>query len=164
MTFNPLFLAADERPAPRLSRVLGYAGLLPFLAGAVYLTAAAFRFADAQAVALATMALVVYGALILSFLGGVRWGIAVVGARVDGAVFAWSVIPALGGWVATLLAPNWGLLLLACGFLIQGGWDYRAGEDGTLPQWYVTLRRRLTVIVVASLLVAAGSLLILLGP
>ncbi|WP_425088263.1 DUF3429 domain-containing protein [Stappia sp.] len=163
MTFQSADSAVEKRPAPRLSRMLGYAGLLPFLAGALYLTAAAFRLVDAQFAAFATLALTVYGAVILSFLGGVRWGIAVASARAEAGVFVWSVMPSLGGWVAVLLPPSWGLLMLACGFLLQGGWDLHAGEKGTLPQWYVRLRRRLTVVVVASLLVAAGSLLILLA-
>ncbi|SDT94098.1 DUF3429 domain-containing protein [Stappia sp. ES.058] len=163
MTFEPADPVGPDHRSPRFSRELGYAGLIPFIAGAVCLTAAAFRFVEAKDLpAFAAMALVVYGAVILSFLGGVRWGIAVATARADARVFVWSVAPSLGGWCAALLPPSWGLLVLACGFLLQGGWDLYAGESGTLPQWYVTLRRRLTVIVVASLLVSAASLLILL--
>lgn len=163
VTFQPADAFFQKPRAPRLSRALGYAGLLPFLTGAIYLTAAAFRLVDAQFLAFATMALIVYGAVILSFLGGVRWGVAVATVRTDGGVFCLSVVPSLAGWVAVLLPPSWGVLLLAGGFLLQGGWDIHAGEKGTLPQWYARLRRRLTVVVVASLLVAAGSLLILLG-
>ena len=50
-------------------RLLGYGGAVPFLGGAILLTS------DSQLPGIETRtALLYYGAVILSFLGGLQWG------------------------------------------------------------------------------------------
>ncbi len=66
--------AADTVRTPIIALVLGYAGLLPFLSLAVIATL------SDQAV-LAGQLLVAYSAIILSFLGGIRWGLTAVRAQ-----------------------------------------------------------------------------------
>ena len=67
----------DRKEIPGVARLLGYAGLLPFL-----LTAALMWFAtDAGIAATAHKMLIAYGAIILSFLGGIRWGLCIGPAR-----------------------------------------------------------------------------------
>ena len=58
---------------PSAARWLGFGGLLPFAATASLALYPALSLND-----IATRALLAYGAVILSFLGGVRWGIAIV--------------------------------------------------------------------------------------
>lgn len=131
---------------PRAALWLGLAGLLPFaaaiLAGA--LLAAPFH-------ELAHRALIGYGAVILSFLGGVRWGVAMV---VDSPAelfprLGFSVLPALGGWTALLLPTAEGLMLLALGFALMLFADRRFTAA---PGWYRRLRLPLSVGAICALM------------
>lgn len=93
-------------PGPSAAaRVLGVAGLLPFIAGAaaVWLLGPQDR--------LPAVALLAYAALIASFLGGIHWGLAMRDSSADAAQLLWGVSPSLLGWLALVLPPRWGLLL-----------------------------------------------------
>jgi hypothetical protein len=91
------------------ARVLGLAGLLPFIAGA-----AALALLDAPGLrAWAGTALAAYGALIATFLGGIHWGLAMRGVQPVGMRLGWGVSPSLLAWVALLLPVGPGLWLLA---------------------------------------------------
>ncbi len=148
------------QPGPAVAVRLGYAGLLPFVFTAVYLGFAAMPGADLPFVETLAHATAVYGAVILSFLGGVRWGIAMAGRQRGMREFVLSVLPSLLGWGAALLPPVAAMGVLAGGFLMQAGWDQRAAIKGSLPLWYATLRRRLSMVVTVALLVAASGLLL----
>jgi hypothetical protein len=69
------------------------------------------------------MALVNYGAVILSFVGALHWGFAMtvqdMSAEQGRDRFIWSVIPALIAWIATLLLMPLGCLLLVIGFVVH---------------------------------------------
>jgi hypothetical protein len=118
---------------------LGLAGLLPFAAAAA---GAHLLPPDQQGLAL--RALLAYGAVILSFLGGVRWGLAIRDAEAGALLprLAWSVTPSLLGWVALLLPAAPGLALLAAGFAAALLADLRASEA---PGWYRRLRLPLSL-------------------
>lgn len=148
------------QPGPVVAVRLGYAGLLPFVFGSVYLCLAALPGAELPFAGTVADATAVYGAVILSFLGGVRWGIAMAGRQRGLREFVYSVLPSLVGWVAALLPPAAAMAVLAAGFLMQGGGDQRAAANGSLPLWYAALRRRLSAAVTATLLVAAAGLLL----
>jgi len=148
------------QPGPAVAVRLGYAGLLPFVFGAAYLGLSAIPGTELPFARTVAYATAVYGAVILSFLGGVRWGIAMAGRQRGMREFAYSVLPSLVGWVAALLPPVVAMAVLAGGFLMQGGGDQRAAAKGALPLWYAALRRRLSVAVTLSLLVAAAGLLL----
>ena len=60
-------------------------------------------------------ALVGYGAIILSFMGGVLWGLEVSQGRSQ-AAYAVSIVPALVAVAAMLSPATYGILLLLCGF------------------------------------------------
>jgi hypothetical protein len=83
-----------------------------------------------------------YGASILSFLGGIQWGLAV--ARPDGAGLAvrlaLSVVPSLAAWLALLLPVRPGLLVLAVSLAAVLAADLRAAQHGLAPPWYPKLR------------------------
>jgi len=96
-----------------------------------------------------------YGAVILSFMGGVRWGAAMGSADAGAArVMMVSVVPALLGWLALLLAPVPAMFLLAAGFVLQGVWDVRSAAAGDLPLWFGRLRTAISAVVVVSILIA----------
>jgi hypothetical protein len=148
-------------PLPAL--VLGLAGLLPFLA--LSLQVAAGWPLSPRMTGPALYALKIYAAVILSFLGGVHWGLAM--SRPPGAAsqatwlsYCVSVLPALCGWgvVAWLDAPagnRVALLALAAAFAALLACDLNAVAAGEAPRWYVRLRLVLTVVVVACLGAAA---------
>ncbi len=102
--------ALHSTSLPKHVRLLGYGGLLPFIFLALLIPFTLdYR-------TLFEIALVNYGAVILSFVGALHWGFAMtvqdisVEQRRDR--FIWSVIPALVAWVATLLPIPLGCLLL----------------------------------------------------
>jgi hypothetical protein len=71
-------------------------------------------------------------------------------------MFFWSVVPALIGWFATLVAPDLGVLMLAAGFMLQwlgDAWLVRAYPQ-VGPAWLFSLRTILTAGVLATLSVA----------
>jgi hypothetical protein len=146
------------KPAARVPPAaawLGGLGAAPFIGLA--LGAALLRGAPRLAV---IHALVTYGATILSFLGGVHWGLAI-GAR-EGAErgrltgrLLLSVVPSLTGWAALLLPDTAGLWVLACAVAAMLWVDLRATRLGEAPLWYPRLRVPLTCAVVTALLFGA---------
>jgi Protein of unknown function (DUF3429) len=137
-------------PSP-LVRRLGYAGLLPFV-----LLAALLWAAPVHLHAFLAMALVAYGAVIASFLGGVHWGIAAQLPPGDAAFhYVWGVVPSLVAWAAILLPayaglPLLGLILVAC-YLVDKQSYPRVGWAAWLP-----MRLQLTVVAVLSCVLGAA--------
>ena len=158
MTFAADQYRLSLRAIPPAALWLGGAGALPFIALAV----AAWLPATAHGDRL-SFALIAYGAVILSFLGGVRWGLAIAGYGAgagDGASWArlgLSVVPSLIGWLALLIPAPAGLLILAAAFAAMLAIDRRAGAAGAMPGWYAALRLPLSLVVVAALLLAAAA-------
>ncbi len=98
---------------------------------------------------------VVYAAIILGFLGGVRWGRALAPDHDQAQdqdqprpVFILSVLPSLAGLAAALLLwlglPLAGFALILVGLVIHWRWDRAASQRGDLPSWYGRLRAILT--------------------
>jgi len=153
----------DDNRIPKAAMALALAGLLPFLGLSALCVANVAS--SPTAGQLLVGAEIGYGAIILSFLGGIRWGAALSEPNKTAQAFglAMSVIPSLIGWAALLdeayrsqpIAP---LTLLAAGFITQGVWDLVGARQGALPRWFARLRLPLTVIVVASLATTAFSL------
>ncbi len=147
--------AGDER-IPLAALILGLGGLIPFVACAAALVIGlSLPLIDDPA-----RALLAYAAVILSFLGSVRWGFALrmADTGLQARAFALSVGPSIAAWL-TLLAPTlMGLAIMPALFLMLGIADVRMTEVGA-PQWYRRLRILLTAIVVIALLAAAGGAL-----
>ena len=96
-----------------------------------------------------------YGAVILSFMGGVHWGWAMAADEPSYARLGTSVLPSLLGWVGLLVGGTLGFIILAVSFAALLWLDLQAIAEGRAAPWYRTLRWPLTLIVVASLLFAA---------
>jgi len=125
--------------------LLGRLGLIPFLAPGV----AGWLWPAVAPVAGAALA--VYAALILSFLGGARWGAAVTAARIDNRIVSLAMLPSLAGLALLMLPADWrGWQLAGLGgvLIVQGLWDMRAT---TVPAWYAGLRGQLTLAALAGL-------------
>jgi hypothetical protein len=83
--------------------------LLPFvlLAVAIWVAEPGYR-------AFAGLALIGYGAVISSFLGAIHWGLVMREASKQSlALLGWGVMPSLLAWVAFMLSPASGLLVIA---------------------------------------------------
>lgn len=129
--------------APRNVAWLGYAGLVPFVAGAIGPWLPVWW---APAASLGFMG---YSAAILAFLGGIQWGVALrAGADRLAERTVVGVLPALAGALAILLGARWGGGLLLAGFLLLLGWEAHRNR-ALLPGWYLPLRVRLTAGVAA---------------
>lgn len=143
--------APDNLTLPPWTRTLGHAGLIPFVACA----AAMLALPDAETRRLVERTVLGYGAVILSFLGGVHWGLVLRGGGGRApAMLAIGVVPALVGWVTLLLPFETAVAVQVAAF--GGFWlyEHRALGPGILPPAYLGLRRVLTLVVVASLGIA----------
>ncbi len=129
---------------------LGYLGLLPFVLGALL-----SLLVREDAHPYVVLALAGYAAVVISFLGGIHWGLGMRAAVPSPMPFAWSVVPALLAWVAVVM-PAYaglvidGLVLIAC-YLV----DRRAYPAHGLSPW-LTLRFRLTVVATLSCFLGAA--------
>lgn len=152
----PLSSTDEDVRIPPAALLLGLGGLIPFIACAASVAADwPLPLIDDPA-----RALLGYAAVILSFLGGVRWGFALrmADAGLQARAFALSVGPSIAAWL-TLLAPTlMGLAAMPALFLMLGVADMRMTDIGA-PIWYRRLRLLLTAIVVVALLAAAGGAL-----
>ncbi|MEM7406461.1 MAG: DUF3429 domain-containing protein [Pseudomonadota bacterium] len=145
--------AGDDQRVPASAAALAGGGLIPFAAGAVGLW-----FADPAGFDAIANALVAYGAVILSFMGAIHWGVSLtLRPSPSGIRFAQSVIPALMGWAATLVPLVVALPTLIVGFILVFAWDLGAVRDGLVPPWYRTMRTVLTAAVSILLLIALGA-------
>jgi hypothetical protein len=137
-------MSAAENARPTVVAWLGYGGLLPFVGTAL------LCWLEPGHRSWWTEMLLTYGAVILSFVGALHWGFAMVhpatvGRPMNG-MYAWSVMPSLLGWAALLVAPAAGATLLIAGFLVQYRQDLRLARVLALPAWYLPLRLQLTVV------------------
>ena len=150
-------MAKTQQRIPTPALVLGLAGLLPFLISA-FLTFGA----DVKSSAMGLLSLGTYGAVILSFLGGIRWGLIVNNkAQLQKwSPLAWSVVPSLIAWPALLLPSRYMLSVLAVGFVFQYAMDNEAIKAKKMPLWFGRLRLILTTGAVLSLLAGLLSTII----
>ena len=131
--------------------LLSGAGVLPFAGLAV-----AIALLDPPTNATAGLWLQTYSAVILSFLGGIRWGIGLAAQGSTGMTLGLSVLPALLAWVvlpfAIILQPGPVWFLVYAGlFAVQLGWDWMSDA---VPHWFKPVRASVSAIVIASLVFA----------
>ncbi len=138
---------------PTLAILLGILGLIPFVM--LSLGSVSTNAARDQA---AVLLLIGWGAVILSFLGGVHWGFALEDEAppAERARLVLGVVPSLVGWVAfaialSMTAATIGLAVLIAGYIGTVTMEWRASRRDLLPTGYIWMRLGLTVVVVALL-------------
>lgn len=136
-------------PVPTSAAWLGMAGAVPFVVLALV------GFMDGAAGILARLMLLGYAVAILSFMGGVHWGLAMARGEAKMARLGPSVAPALVAWAGFLVGGRPGLWILAAAFAGLLAYDLSEVRRGAAPGWYPRLRWPLTAIVVISLVVAS---------
>jgi Protein of unknown function (DUF3429) len=141
-----------ERSPGRLPQILGWMGVIPFAGLALVQVLGPVGLRPT-----AMIALVGYGAIILSFMGGAQWGLSVGRAPVDNGRdvrYAVSVVPALVGYAATFMPAKLALVMLIAGFAALLAYDLWTVRKHLAPAWYGTLRTHLSTAVIACLSIA----------
>ena len=147
----------DQKTLKQWANILGYSGTIPFISLAVILLLDASSTTPAAS-GPAASALHLYGAIILSFLGGLHWGRIACNPDIkpsDKWFLIYSVIPSLMGWSSYLLSDIWqgAALMLIAGFIISYVIDIRFIRLGAWQSWMKPLRTNLTLIACFSLTV-----------
>jgi len=121
------------------ARLLGFAGLLPQL---ICLVAAL----DDGTRYIALSAAFFYAALILSFLGGFWWGLAVANPGAPQWVYGVAVVPSLLAFVSGIpwmIGASWpgpSLAMLGIALIATLWVDVRLNRLGIMPDWMLNLR------------------------
>lgn len=131
---------------------LAYGGLLPFLLGALLVWAVR---SDVQAYV--ALALSAYAALVLSFLGGIHWGLAMRQPAQAGPArgLVWGVVPSLVAWPAAVMPPDAGLVILGLMLIVTYAVDRRLYPAHGAAAW-LTLRFRLSAVAALSCFIGAA--------
>jgi hypothetical protein len=131
---------------------LGYAGLLPFGFGALLVW-----LVREEAHPYVALALSAYGAVIVSFLGGIHWGLAFRHAEPPTRLLVWGVVPSIVAWLAVIMPPSAGLVILGAMLIACYAVDRRLYTEEGVAHW-LTLRFRLSAVASLSCFIgAAGS-------
>jgi Protein of unknown function (DUF3429) len=139
----------SNEPISPATRALGWSGLMPFVGGALAVAVAPPAWHD-----IALRALVAYGAVIVSFLGGIHWG-SPTGAAHDAARL-WGVVPSLLAWPLLLLpSSRWALIGLAASLALCWAVD-RARFPAMGLAALMPLRTLLSSVAIVSCLAAAA--------
>lgn len=141
---------------PRSALLLGLAGVLPFIWGALTLysdSAVALTLETLGPRFIGPYVQLSYGTVILAFMSGVLWGFS---TKADGPMaatgYALSVLPALWAFFMVGGGPVSAAINLIVGFIALLGLDFTFWRWGLAPAWWMQLRVLLTTLVVACLL------------
>ena len=143
---------APGSPPPAVALRLGYAGLIPFVTGALLVW-----LVRPEAHPYVTLGLSAYAALIVCFLGGIHWGLAMRVTAPPASLFVWGVLPSAPAWAAVMMPPSAGLVIHGVMLLVCYLVDRQVYPQHGMAPW-LTLRFRLsTVAALSCFLGAAGT-------
>ena len=152
--------------APRAPVLIGLLGLIPFAIATLAFIVNASASDQAQFLVgyIGIVSVIAYGAVILSFLGGTRWGLAIANRPNGPAPLAltWSVLPSLVGWAALVIsvdpvrAPHYGVIMMMGAYGMMLAWDLSTVRAGVWPDWYGPLRVVLTLGAIGALGITLG--------
>jgi hypothetical protein len=141
-----------------ITKLLGYAGLIPFI-----LLAALVQFAKSPWDFWAANSLLLYGASIASFVGALHWG-PLLGPQSntvtnnfwrDKGAWIWGVVPSLFAWIALHMALSTGYFVIAATLLIallvdRQQFCHLISDEAYLKD-FLKMRATLTLVATASL-------------
>ena len=136
-------MRATPQTTPLMAKVLGYAGLIPF----VGLTAL-LQIVDVVHQPSVVFALQAYSATILSFLGAIHWGLTMRDEQPSQGMLIWGVAPSLLAWASLLVPPHLGLWSMAVALWACYAVDFKTYVRLGLTHW---LPMRLILTAVASM-------------
>ncbi len=136
--------------ARRTAHLLGFGGLIPFV-----LLSSGCWLVQRDWLGMLVSAQMAYGVAILSFLGAVHWGAALLSATLSTQrtklALLWGVLPSLIAVGAAQLLIGIGFAIITATFVAVYLIDKRLYPWYPLPAWLIGLRFKLTCVVVASL-------------
>ncbi|MDP9107734.1 MAG: DUF3429 domain-containing protein [Pseudomonadota bacterium] len=134
----------------RLAHTLGFAGLVPFV-----LLSLGCWVVHPSWLGTLIKGQLAYGISILSFLGGIHWGAALTcNALTIGQTkraLVWGVTPSLIALLAAKAILGLGFAVLTVGFIAAYQVDKRLYQWYGIADWFIRLRRQLSFVVVAAL-------------
>lgn len=135
----------------RLSWGLSLAGFLPMIgfAGSLYVLGSEHVLSESL-----TQMFKTWSIIILSFLGGIRWGMAVTNADEKPWVLLAAIVPSAIGWMTLFMGEPLSFLILLVAYCAQGAWDSLSINAGAAPRWFGQIRIWLTLLVVGAHLLA----------
>ncbi|HFB2048299.1 MAG: DUF3429 domain-containing protein [Hyphomicrobiaceae bacterium] len=131
---------------PLAALVWGWAGVIPFVVMTFVLV-----LADEIWKPKIELVLPLYSAVILTFMGGVHWGIAMVKIHTSLWLYSTGIIPSIFAIISILLPSYYAVLVLISGFIILLATDIYLVSFEALPSWYGNLRIYLTLAVLICL-------------
>ncbi len=138
-----------------LTRILTYSGALPI----IYFVLVQKIGGNYLPFVEPSQGLVLYSAVILSFLGGINFGFAIsedLSKKLTAYLLISSVLTAVFAFFIILVKDvNHALLLLIFGFAIQFVNDYFIKQDEIIEGWFMNLRFWATIVVIVFLLAAS---------
>ncbi|MFK5977263.1 MAG: DUF3429 domain-containing protein [Rhizobiaceae bacterium] len=90
-----------------------------------------------------------WSAIILAFMGGVRWGASVFSAPDSPSKLSAATLLPVAGWLALFISGPFGILALLLIYCAQGAWDSFASSISHMPQWYGKVRIVFILVTVA---------------
>lgn len=133
--------------------LLGFMGLIPFIIGLLDL------WFNQENLIFPINIPKNYGVIILTFLGSVYWGIILNQNKMNAFtnqfkifMLIWSITPALLGIVTLLIDKRISLIILSLGYLICQLVDEFYNKILLFPNWYIFLRRLLSITVITILI------------
>ena len=135
----------ENIPTPNL--LLGLAGLIPF-----WVLAFIGVFADASLSEIALKTQIAYGAVILSFLGGIHWGMAV--KNLEEATWlrmSWGITLPLIGWGSLFISTIYALILLGLSLFVSLIVDLQFTIPKKEYSWFRVLRITLSAGAISAL-------------
>ncbi len=142
--------AVYQPPVSDTARLLGHLGLLPFVLGAALVWVV-----NAEAHPYATLALSAFAAVVVSFLGGIYWGLGFRLSAPPASLFIWGIVPSLVAWIAVMMPASAGLVVHGVMLLVCYAVDRRIYPTQGLSHW-LTLRFRLSAVAALSCFLGAA--------
>ena len=132
----------DVLEPPHLARKYGNLGLIPFGVGALLVWLVG-RHAEAQY--WVTLALSAYAGVIIAFLGGIHWGLAMRADQLGPRSFGWAMVPPLVARLGVIMPPSAGLVVEGVMLLVCYAMDRKLYVANGMAHW-LTLRFRLSAL------------------
>ncbi len=129
---------------------LSYGGLIPFIVALF-----GFFLLDEPIRSFSLNAFITYAAVIIGFVGAVHWGFLLKADDIvnKNLLLSLSVLPGLIGWSALLLNQQLALIIFALSYPLVFIYEKVTSLKNIFPDWYMSMRVKLTCCVTLMVLV-----------
>jgi hypothetical protein len=134
----------NTKATRQMAWLLSYGGCIPFVSLALALVVLGANHPLSETF---IQLFKLWSLIILTFLGGIRWGFALANEPFATRDLVWSVIPCILAWFALFLSDLHTVLVLLVLFCAHGAWDSFFVNAGKAPPWFGSIRVTITFIV-----------------